>query len=261
MSGGESECVLRPIGVFHADAVYTYDVPRQGVLAGENRGVVTLTAGCGYEQALEGLEGFSHIWLLFWFDRNDGWRPKIQPPRHVDHKVGVFASRSPYRPNPVGMSAVRLLRVRGRELEIAGHDLLDGTPILDIKPYLAYADAFPEASPGWTGEGDQKIYNVILTEEAERQLRWLEERGVTPLRGFVQDQLASEPLNSHHHRLLTGFDGPVLAYRTWRARFDVTGNAVVVSRLFGGYTAEQLAETEDRYGDKPLHREFLKIWN
>ena len=85
---------MTPIGVFRCTAQYPYDVPRQGTLAGSNAGVVELSAGCGFEEALEGLAGFDRVWLLFVFDRNDGvWHPKVQPPRHVDHKIGVFAFR------------------------------------------------------------------------------------------------------------------------------------------------------------------------
>ena len=140
-----------PIGIFRCDAKYAYDVPRQGILAGENVGRVELAPGMNFEAALDAIEGFSRIWLIFAFDRNEGrWRPKVQPPRHIDHKVGVFATRSPYRPNPIGLSCVELLEVKGRVLVVKGHDLLDGTPILDVKPYLPYADSFPDAAPGWT---------------------------------------------------------------------------------------------------------------
>ncbi|MBP5639120.1 MAG: tRNA (N6-threonylcarbamoyladenosine(37)-N6)-methyltransferase TrmO [Victivallales bacterium] len=245
-----------PIGTFHTDALYPYDVPRQGSLAGDNVGYVRLKENCGFEQALECLDGFSHIWLLFLFDRNAGWRPKIQPPRHVDHKVGAFASRSPYRPNGIGISAVRLLKVNGLELVVSGHDLLDGTPILDIKPYIAYADSFPDASPGWTGEGDSRVFNVVFSLEAETRLQWLEARGVQRLRAFAMDQLASEPLNPRRHRLVETDSGIALAYRTWRLPFSVEKDVVSVHTVFSGYSDGQLAEHDDVYGDKELHRQF-----
>ena len=169
MSNG-GEFTITPIGTFHSDALYPYDVPRQGSLADSNVGYVRLNAGKAFEQALECIEGFSHIWLLFMFDRNVNWHPKIQPPRHVNHKVGVFASRSPYRPNGIGMSVVRLLNVKGLELTVSGHDLLDGTPIIDIKPYLPYADSFPDAAPGWTADDDMPTYEVAYTPVAAAQV-------------------------------------------------------------------------------------------
>lgn len=257
------QLTLTPIGVFHADAVFTYDVPRQGALAGANTGRVELFPGHNFEQALADLEGFSHLWLLFWFDRNGRWRPKIQPPRHLTRKVGVFASRSPYRPNPIGMSAVRLLAVRGRDLLVAGHDLLDGTPILDVKPYLPYADAFPDASPGWTAQGADRACRVELSARAESQLAWLESHGVRCLRPFILDQLSDEPTEARHHRLVRRPDGGLaLAYRTWRAVFSADADArlVTVTELLSGYSASDLADPTDRYGDKQLHREFLDAW-
>ena len=163
---------IRPIGVFNSTARYPYDVPRQGAVAGDNIGVIRLYPE--YAEGLADLDGFSHIWVLYWFHLNDGWHLKVRPPRHVERKVGVFASRSPYRPNPIGMSAVRLQHVEKGEIWIAGHDLLDGTPILDIKPYLPYADSFPEASLGWTGEEEGHEYAVEFSEEARRQVAWLE---------------------------------------------------------------------------------------
>ena len=254
---GNDEFIIRPIGTFHTDALYPYDVPRQGSLAGENLGYVRLKSGCGFEQALECIDGFSHIWLLFLFDRNDGWRPKIQPPRHVNHKVGVFASRSPYRPNGIGMSVVRLLKVNGLELTVSGHDLLDGTPIIDVKPYLAYADSFPDATTGWTGEGDSQVYSVVFSPQAEERVQWLEARGVQRLRAFSLDQLVSEPLNPKRHRLVEVNGEIALAYRTWRMPFTVTANSVNVTTVLSGYSDEQLNCQDDIYADKELHRLFI----
>lgn len=257
----DGEYVIRPIGVFHTDALYPYDVPRQGVLAGENIGVVRLQPGCGYEQALEDLAGFSHIWLLFLFHRNQGWHAKVQPPRHVARKVGVFASRSPYRPNGIGMSVVRLLAVRGLEVTVAGHDLLDGTPIVDIKPYLTYADSFPEATLGWTGEDGGAEMKVVFTEAVETRLQWLESHGVGRLRSFAQTHLAAEPLNGSRHRLVPWESGQALAYRTWRLPFTVAEQTVTVTDVASGYTAEELSDEVDKYGDKPLHRNYLEEFN
>ena len=254
----DGEVVIRPIGVFHTDAVYPYDVPRQGVLAGENVGVVKLESGCGYEQALEDLSGFSHIWLLFLFHRNQGWHAKVQPPRHVSRKVGVFASRSPYRPNGIGMSVVRLLEVRGLEVTVAGHDLLDGTPVIDIKPYLTYADSFPEATPGWTGEDGGAELTVVFAEAAERRLEWLESHGVVRLRSFALTHLAAEPLNAARHRLVSWEGGHALAYRTWRLPFMVADQTVTVTDVVSGYTVADLSDEVDKYGDKLLHKRYIE---
>lgn len=112
-------------------------------------GRVVLEPGHNFEQALEDLDGFSKIWLIYWFDRNENWKPKVLPPRGPAVKRGVFATRSPHRPNPIGLSLVDLIEIKGRTLYLGNVDLLDKTPILDIKPYLPYAEAFPEAKAGW----------------------------------------------------------------------------------------------------------------
>lgn len=252
-----------PIGIFRCDAKYAYDVPRQGILAGENVGRVELAPGMNFEAALDAIEGFSRIWLIFAFDRNEGrWRPKVQPPRHIDHKVGVFATRSPYRPNPIGLSCVELLEVKGRVLVVKGHDLLDGTPILDVKPYLPYADSFPDAAPGWTAANFGRECVVTVEPQVQERLDWLAERGFACIGEFIREQLGEDPLDGRRHRL-DGAGGEdaraLLAYRTWRIGFQVIGNRVHATSLHSGYSEDELAEdSEDRYGDKALHREFKK---
>ena len=158
---------LEPIGfVKSGGGNYPQEAPRQAVFA-RNSGVIELLPGHGYEQALEDLGGFERIWLIFLFDRNGGgWKPKVRPPDGSVHKRGVFATRSPHRPNPLGISAVELDRIEGRKLFIRNFDLLDGTPILDIKPYIPAADAFPNARAGWRDENDQTCRPVAFSPEA-----------------------------------------------------------------------------------------------
>ena len=245
---------LEPIGTFHCSERYPYDVPRQGVLAGANHGEIELFAGKQYELALYGLDGFSHIWVLFHFSQAEGWKPMVLPPRHTEHKQGVFATRSPYRPNHIGLTCVRLLGIEGLRIHVEGHDLLEGTPILDIKPYLAYADSFPDAKLGWTAQYEQK-FSVTYTDLAEMQLEWLEKHGVPCLRSFINDRLGMDPLNCRRNRMC----GDLLAYRTWRVRFDVKEGEVLVQEIMSGYTREDLLDMTDKYGDKQVHRDFLRL--
>lgn len=145
---------FRPIGVVRTPYDRRIDAPHQPtVVEGTETGapaeaVLKLDAAIPVE-TLRGLQGFDRIWLIFVFDRSEGWAPRVQPPRGPKGKQGVFATRSPHRPNAIGLSAVELLSVEGRELRLRGVDLLDGTPILDIKPYVPYADAFPQSRAGW----------------------------------------------------------------------------------------------------------------
>ena len=234
---------------------------RQGILAGGNTGVVELFPGKNYEQALIELDGFTHLWILFAFHLNAHWKPMVSPPRHRKRKVGVFASRAPYRPNPIGLSCVELLEIRGLSVYVRGHDLLDDTPVLDIKPYLRYADCHPEAGNGWLDEED--LYQVQFAPMAERQLEWLEKQGLTCFRPFLINQLQFEPADSQRHRLLQNEDHSslVLAYRTWRAEFriDESNRSVDIVHIFSGYSQKDLQDDKDPYQDKSLHRAFLGL--
>ena len=137
-----------PIGYFQSSAHSPYELPRQAGLVPANQGIIQLNERCQFEQALEGLEGFDLIWVVFRLHRSALWKPKVLPPRGRK-KQGVFATRSPHRPNFIGMSCVKLESIHGLSLMISGHDLLDGTPILDIKPYLNYADSLVSTRQGW----------------------------------------------------------------------------------------------------------------
>lgn len=98
---------------------------------------------------IKDLEGFDVLWVLYVFHMNQTWRPLVRPPRSPKVPRGVFATRSPHRPNSIGLSAVRISRIEGRNIHVSGLDILDGTPVLDLKPYLPYADSFPDVKTGW----------------------------------------------------------------------------------------------------------------
>ena len=147
------QVVMRPVAVVRSPFKQRHGTPRQPGLAGpKERGVaegrVELLEGVASE-VLRDLDGFDRVWLICWLHLNGpGGRPMVKPPRGGP-KRGLFATRAPHRPNPVALSCVELVRVEGRALVVRGLDLLDGTPVLDIKPYVAAFDAFPEASAGW----------------------------------------------------------------------------------------------------------------
>ncbi|MHB1399929.1 MAG: tRNA (N6-threonylcarbamoyladenosine(37)-N6)-methyltransferase TrmO [Trichloromonadaceae bacterium] len=151
----------RPIGILRSPYARRIDAPHQGtVVEGTESGEVataTLELQDWLElSVLQDLAGFERLWLIFVFHRSDGWVSIVKPPRGGP-KRGVLATRSPHRPNAIGLSAVELVKVEGRTLHLRGVDLLDGTPVLDIKPYVPYADAFPEAKAGWIDELDEKL--------------------------------------------------------------------------------------------------------
>ena len=148
---------ITPIAYIKSDFPEKFGIPRQSGLVEELTATVVFQPPYRVPDALRGLEGFSHLWLIWEFSqaRREGWSPTVRPPRLGGNKrLGVFATRSPFRPNPLGLSCVRLLEIRqdreqGTVLVVSGADLLDGTPIYDIKPYLPYADCKPEAVGGF----------------------------------------------------------------------------------------------------------------
>lgn len=162
------EHTMKVIATIRSDFPAKFGIPRQSGLVEELRSTVVFTPEYRNADALRGLEGFSHLWLIWEFSEavRTTWSPTVRPPRLGGNtRLGVFATRSPFRPNPIGLSCVRLLELRrdaslGTVLEIAGADLMDGTPIYDIKPYLPYADAHPEAVGGFTEHADAFLLDV-----------------------------------------------------------------------------------------------------
>ncbi len=259
----QSGYILHPIGHISSPLTQRYDAPRQGVLTQGSEAVLRLLPGHNFEQALEHLPGFERIWLLYVFHLNAGWKPRVNVPRHRGDKVSVFAPRAPYRPNPIGLSCVRLLGVHGLELRLAECDLLDGTPVLDIKPYLPYADSFPDSGTGWVPDAEI-LYTVHIDPGAQRRMNWLAEHTALDLRPFVQLQLEARPERGKRKRISADSSDPtgrcrVLARRTWRIRFtvDESSREVRVLDVFSCYNAEQLADDDDPHRDKNTHRAFI----
>ena len=161
----EETCVLRPIAHVHSEFPGKFGIPRQSGVVPELRSELIFTPEFRNPDALRGIEGFDRLWLIWEFsaNRRASWSPTVRPPRLGGNtRLGVFATRSPFRPNPIGLSCVRLEDItfsdaRGPVLHVAGADLMDGTPIYDIKPYLPYADAHPEALGGFAPSPKETI--------------------------------------------------------------------------------------------------------
>lgn len=253
------EC--QPIGYFFADALSTYELPRQGANQ-KNAGQIVLNPHNNFEQALEDLAGFDRIWILFWFHAKQSWQPKVKPPRG-GKKRGLFATRSPHRPNPIGLTSVLLKKIEGRVLFIEEHDLLNETPILDIKPYLAYADAHPEAKEGWLVENPPPAFEINISDLASKKSSWIEAKSGLNLVQAVLPLLQQNPYPSRFNRIKKfkklGDESYLLAFKTWRVRFqiDQAANSLLVEDILSGYTIESL-ETSKKYADHELHREFLR---
>ena len=170
----EKDILMRPVAHMESDFASKFGIPRQSGLVPELTGRVVFEPEFRSPEAVRELESFSHIWLLWQFSaavkEKETFSPTVRPPRlGGNRRVGVFASRSPFRPNHIGLSAVRLLGVDlespdAPALLVAGADLMDGTPILDVKPYIPYADCHPEATAGFTAEPAREVECVIPPE-------------------------------------------------------------------------------------------------
>lgn len=168
---------IEPIGIVRSPYKEKFAVPRQPGLVPSARSEIILQGSANIIEAVRGIEQFSHLWLLFLFDQNleAGWRPTVRPPRlGGNERIGVFASRATFRPNGIGMSAVELKGIRQESgdivIELGGVDLVDGTPIIDIKPYVPYSDSLPQALGGFAAE-EPATLPVVFTDAALEQLK------------------------------------------------------------------------------------------
>lgn len=226
----EQSFPLKIIAEIRSDFPTKFGIPRQSGLVPELEATVVFRPEYRVPEALRGIEGYSHLWLLWEFSetRREGWRPTVRPPRlGGNRRVGVFASRSPFRPNPIGLSCVRLLGVEqhpqwGTVLRVAGADLMDGTPLYDIKPYLPHADCHPEATGGYSAEGLAHTVAVVIPPEWEAQIP-------PRRRAALRAVLAQDPRPAYQQDAgrVYGF-----CYAGLEVRFTVEGGVLTVCGVF-----------------------------
>jgi tRNA-Thr(GGU) m(6)t(6)A37 methyltransferase TsaA len=252
----KDELVLRPIGFARTPFSDRASAPRQPAVAQGVRGTIELLPSSKFEHALEDLDSWDHIWIIFWFHLNEGWRPKVLPPRSKKRR-GVFATRSPYRPNPIGLSVVELEAVEGLTLKIRNVDLLDGTPVLDIKPYVPFADAIASAKTGWLDARDPgPKFDVDWGPLASEQARWLQETHEIELVERVTRTLSIGPEPHPYRRIRRQKVGYRLAVKEWRVEFRVDGRSVTVDAIATGYRARDL-EASSGGPELAVHRAFV----
>lgn len=230
MKQGSDVFEFSAIGVVRTPFKDRFGVPRQPGLAAQAKGVIKINPDPDLKTALRSLEEFTHLWIVFVFHDHGGkgWKPSIRPPRlGGNRKVGVLASRSPHRPNPIGLSAVVIEKIDfdaagGPEIHVGGVDLIDGTPVLDIKPYISYADSIPDASAGWASEPIPR-FPVIFSEQAEVELSQRDPEGSKNLRALIVDVLELDPRPAFQKR-----QSPVTELESWGQRYgiDVLGNDI-----------------------------------
>lgn len=172
------DVTIKPIAFMHSDFATKFGIPRQSGLVEELRSAIVFESEYRNDDALRGIEDFSHLWIIWQFSEavRDGWSPTVRPPRLGGNtRMGVFATRSPFRPNNLGLSCVKLLGVEhtpehGTVLHVGGADLMDGTPIFDIKPYIPYSDAHPDAAGGFTSGAEAYLLEVVFPDELLQKL-------------------------------------------------------------------------------------------
>ena len=237
-----------PVAVMKSCFKAKFGIPRQPGLVPEAKGTIEFIPPFNQPNVVRGLEAFSHVWVLFVFDRNirENWKATVRPPRlGGDRRVGVFASRSPFRPSPIGLSVLKLNEVVCRNgrvyLEVEGMDILDGTPILDVKPYIPYCDSIPDAIGGYADSEPPVQLEVRFTEEAGEKCRLLE-NGIPGFRPLVEKLLRTNPRPAYQDEL--GRKYGIFLYG-YEVEFTVDGDVALVLDIrdareatAGGYSHE-----------------------
>ena len=218
---------MNVIARIHTGFSGKFGIPRQAGLAPALEGRIVFEPQYRDVNALRGLEGFSHLWLIWGFSANrstEGWSPTVRPPRLGGNTaLGVFATRSPYRPNPIGLSAVSIKKIElstpeGPVIHVAGADLMDGTPIYDIKPYVSYADAHPDAVNGFVDANPWQALAVVIPDDIRSQIPDIE---------ALEQVLSQDPRPQYQTK--EGEYG--LTFDRWNIRFSVAGHTLTVTKI------------------------------
>ena len=215
---------IEPIAFVRNDFKEKFGIPRQAGLADKVESRVEFAGKYRNPDAIRGVEGFSRLWLIWGFSEAKiaEWSPTVRPPRlGGNERVGVFATRSPYRPNSLALSSVKLLRVEGGDLIVAGADVLDGTPVYDIKPYLPYADAFPDERAGWTEGARELSLSVELPDE-------LMERIAPGKREALLSVLRNDPRPTYQRDSERVYG---LRFGDYNVKFTVSGDTLTVKNI------------------------------
>ena len=255
----QSKFTFTPIGFFHSSKKYNQEAPHQinhlfsdeeskpsksNNLNQQDSEYIELKKNHNFEQALSDLETCTHLWVIFAFHKNTTWKPKVLSPRSST-KRGVFATRSPYRPNPIGISVCKIIKIIGLKIFITKNDILDQTPILDIKPYHPESDLIANAEIGWLKKDLlNHAYDVQFSENALVDINKLQSKNpdALHLKDVILEQLSFDPLNNKKKRVkvlsskenidskLTDI-AAVFAFRYYRVEFQILNNNIIVQKI------------------------------
>ena len=254
---------LNAIGTFRCHLQERYSQPHQPQAIQAKVGYIQLESYQNYEMACDDLNGFEKIWLIFGFNKSKSWKPKVLPPRNDGQKKGVFATRSPHRPNRLGLSCVDLVEINGLNIHIKNHDLLDKTPIYDIKPYLPSYDAFPEAKSGWVDNIEDKEFSITWSEQANAQKIWLDKNGLN-INNLIDTTLRFYPQENDKRRVTRLPDSTLqLAVKTWRVHYNLYEDKkkVNIKLIRTGYDKDTLeGKKNSKWQDVPLHIDYVNTF-
>lgn len=254
-----AELTLKPIGIFNGCHQHKSAVPRQGSLSLQH-GFIEFNKNFDAGQALKGLSSMSHVWIIFSFHKAQAKaKPLVRPPRKPEIQVGVWATRSPYRPNSLGLTLACVDKVEGKILFLSEIDLLDQTPIVDIKPYVTESDRPKKPKLGWID--DIQVWKYTLSPLAKKQVHWLSKNGLNEIFDVLESQFGTPPLQPKRKRVKLFKKYYVLSYRTWRFCFKISQEkySSQIFEIRSGYSSEELNSFEDLYQDKDLHRRFINF--
>ena len=220
---------IQAIARMRSDFPTKFGIPRQSGLVEELRSTIVFEPEYRNPDTLRGIEGFSHLWLIWQFSKavRKDWSPTVRPPRLGGNtRMGVFATRSPFRPNSLGLSCIRLLGVEdtaefGTVLHVGGADLMDGTPIFDIKPYIAYGDAHPDAVGGFTDHADDFLLEVVFPDELLKRIP-------TAKRQALLGVLSHDPRPSYQRDANRVYG---LSFAGFNIRFSVSDGVLTVTEI------------------------------
>ena len=232
-----SDLTLTPVAIIRTPYKEKFSVPRQPDLVRDGTGVIELLPPYNIPETVRGLEQFSHLWLIFQFDRIETgkWHPTVRPPRlGGNRRMGVFATRSTHRPNPIGLSKVELKKVECKngdvKLYVGAVDLVDGTPIFDIKPYIAYADQAPNAVSGFAQHKTETHLTVTFTQKVQPILAQIE-RKYPFIKRFITEVLQQDPRPAYHQEKHPARIYGITLY-DYNIRFQFDGHIVKVVDIF-----------------------------
>lgn len=272
MAATMAECKIKPIGFFRGLQKNKAAIPRQGILSRqlgsihfEGYSYSSSHSHFDFKSALQGLEKMSHVWVIFLFHEAQAKpKPLVRPPRNPEIQVGVWATRSPYRPNSLGLTLAKIVEIKAGKLILAEIDLLDGTPILDLKPYVSESDRPRKITQGWIDE--IKPWKYRISQKANRQIIWLETNGLPEIKDVLESQFGIPPLKSKRKRIKQVGQNFELSYRTWRILFKIneqTKRSFIIE-INSGYSPTELQmppendpeQNQDKYNDKAVHQAF-----